>query len=138
MLRRFDAIGFSLFGSGDAEIALFAPILKFKGEYGQYKPGIISSVGLKLIETDILDEEEDEGVTFDLYGGITRFNNSKIERIVMEVMRDKMLQTLMISSEGNAIAPYEGGFDVFPNQIEEVDRLRSLFPSWLSDRWDGL
>ncbi|SCB23901.1 hypothetical protein GA0061102_1009136 [Rhizobium miluonense] len=136
MLRRFDAIGSSLFGTNDLSILVFAPVIKYDGERGRYHPDAMSSVGLKLVDADVTDEEDGKGVTFDLYGGVKQINSSEIELLVAAIMRDEIMQTVMIAHNGNVIAPYEGGFDIFSDRVEEIDRLRGLFPTWLSDRSD--
>ncbi|ENN88424.1 hypothetical protein RHSP_75525 [Rhizobium freirei PRF 81] len=136
--RYFDAIGSSLFGAKDLLVSVFVPVIKFNGESGRYRYSSMTSVGSKLVESDIIDEEEEEGVTFGLYGSVEKFSSLKIEQMVLKIMRDEIMQAVMISREGNVIAPYEGGFDVFSDRIGEVDRLRGLFPAWLSDGSDGL
>ncbi|AYG70172.1 hypothetical protein CCGE531_29480 (plasmid) [Rhizobium sp. CCGE531] len=138
MLRRFKAIESALFVRKDTSVSIFAPVIRYHGESGGYRPDAMSSVRLKLIDTDITDEEEEKGITFDLYGGVKEINSSEIELLVTAIMQDEIMQTVMIAHNGNVIAPYEGGFDVFSDRVEEIDRLRGQFPTWLSDRFDGL
>ncbi len=91
-----------------------------------------------MLDSDVRDAEEDEGVTFDLYGGIKQSNSREVELLLASIMRDEIMQTVMIADNGNVIAPYEGGFDIFSDRTDEIDRLRGLFPTWLPDRPDGL
>ena len=138
MLRRFYAIESSLFVRNDLSVSVFAPVIKYDGEIGRYRPDALSSVGLKLVDADITDDEDDKGVAFDLSGGVKEINSSEIELLVAAIMRDEIMQTVLIAHNGNIIAPYEGGFDIFSNRVEEINRLRGLFPTWLSERSDGL
>ena len=40
--------------------------------------------------------------------------------------------------DGAIIAPYDGGFDLFPTSHAKVDWFKRRYPEWLSNRTDGL
>ncbi len=138
MRRRFEAIQSSLLATNGSSVSVFVPIVKYSGETGRCHPEAMSALGLKLVDANMIDYEEDEGVTFDLYGGAKETDSVEIELLLTGIMQDEIMQSVMIAQNGNIIAPYEGGFDIFSDRVDEIDGLRRLYPTWMSDRSDGL
>jgi len=118
MRRRFEAIESSLFGANASAVSLFVPIVRHNGETGRYHPEVMSSLGLKLVDANITDQEEDEGVTFDLYSGANGINSFEIELLLTGIMQDEIMQFVMIAQSGNVIAPHEGGSIYFRIELK--------------------
>jgi len=65
--------------------------------------------------------------------------NGKFDSEIAAIADDGPAYMLWICRESSAIfAPYDGGFDLFPNSQERMLLLRAAHKDWLSDREDGL
>lgn len=59
---------------------------------------------------------------------------STLDRIIDE----NIMQSLFLSTAGNAIAPYAGGVDIFTKDVRTLERIVTEFSGHLSRRDDGL
>ena len=59
--------------------------------------------------------------------------------LLHDIAEDRTGPTLWFNGEtGKVFAPYDGGFDLFPTSIEEVDELKRQHGDWLSSEPSGL
>lgn len=63
----------------------------------------------------------------------------KFDAQVAEIADDGPAYVIWVSRDtGGIFAPYDGGFDLFPESDDCVQKLRMIYREWLSDREDGL
>ncbi len=65
----------------------------------------------------------------------SRFRAQLLERVADYLERSVLL---MNRDTGAVLAPYDGGFDVFPRTPAEAGRLRHVYAGWRSSRSDRL
>jgi hypothetical protein len=64
-----------------------------------------------------------------------RANNAKL----LSIADDEPRRVVWMRCDNGAVfAPYDGGFDLFPESWEGVRQLKAAWPNWLSDHPTGL
>lgn len=118
----------------------------FIGKYGETKETLASSNeilgGLNLgfaFSFNIAEEEDDDPYYLNVYTGNIDIADEAYSKIIMAVSSEELGPVVFFSSKkSNAIAPYDGGADIFIFGTDDISTLKFRFSSWISKREDGL
>lgn len=138
ILDRFARLSQALYKDRDTSVCIISPVRKYEGKESQYRGAVVEDHGLRPIQLGLIDEADERGFTFDLYGTTLRLSEPSITAIVSDIAKDRIMQSIICSDAGDVLSPYEGGFDVIAQDLSKLTELKSEFPEWQSTETTGL
>lgn len=88
---------------------------------------------------NIAEKDDDDPYYLNVYAVDIQAKDSAFIEVIEAVASEELGPVLFFSEKKkNAVAPYDGGADVFIWGVEHVASLKAHFSSWLSERDDGL
>jgi hypothetical protein len=138
ILDRFVRLSQALYSDLDALVCIISPVRKYEGREYQYRGAVVEDHGLRPIQLGLIDEADERGFTFDLYGTTMRLSDPSIAAIVSDIAKDRIMQSIICSDAGELISPYESGFDVITQDLSKLTKLKAEFSEWQSTEPTGL
>lgn len=137
ILHRFKEISSYIF-SPDPTVVVTVPLLRGISRPSARKADYLEELGLDVVHRGTADPTDEFAKSYDIYAMVSDLTNPALNNLVLEVMRARVEQAMFIASDGNVMAPYEGGFDVMSPRQDVLLKVSSRFSEWRSDRSDGL
>lgn len=131
ILRRANTLGTELLGAGAECWLVQCRIEEYSKPYWEAS---------KVIPEPCLRyPDPEEGFCWIATATVTRWQNGAFDNLLSKVAEETVGPTLWMSRANGAIfAPYDGGFDLFPKFLSEVDLLKRKHIDWLSSHPEGL
>lgn len=135
--RRFELLVLALGGNFHENVCLLSPVLQDAVSDGRYGPQKLLGAEFACVLQNCCPSGED-AESFDIYAAQAQLSEPKVWQILRFIQQDQIMQSIVLLENGNLIAPYDGGFDIFVKEPQELAAFGSRFSEWLSPRSDGL
>ena len=93
----------------------------------------------KLFNWSDLTEAPEDRIRWATYSKLFCWSANAFDDVFLKIANDEDYGIIFATPDMSSIlAPYDGGFDVISTDTNLVETLRKKYPSWLSEREDGL
>lgn len=85
------------------------------------------------------EDDDSDGMVWRYFVQSVDWQAGAFNRVLADIANDGPYYVVWMARNGGALfAPYDGGFDLFPSSLEQVETLKSDWSDWLSSHPEGL